>query len=40
MWGNNEGIVTHFCVLRLSITHTRNPMKATNSKREEYHGKE
>jgi len=25
MWGNNEGIITHYCVLRLSTTHTRNP---------------
>jgi len=39
-WDNNEGIVAHYCVLRLSTTHIRKPMKAANSKREGYHGKE
>jgi len=25
MWGNNEGIITHYYLLRVSTTQTRNP---------------
>jgi len=38
MWGNNQGIVTHYCVLRFSTRYTRNPLPHSLSPAERDNG--